>query len=401
MLAEKIHVYTVTEITRRLRELIESNFPELWIEGEVSNIRMPHSGHLYFTLKDGMSQIQAVCFNYRGRFFGFELKDGMKVLTKGMLTVYERGGNYQINVQRIEPVGIGSLQLAIEALKKKLFEEGLFKEEYKKPIPIVPRKIGLVTSPTGAAIRDIFQTLDRRFPRTHVILAPCLVQGDLAPVQIEEAIVLLNQFAEVDVIVITRGGGSLEDLMAFNDERVARAIFRSTIPVVSAIGHEIDWTIADYVADLRAPTPTAAAELIITKESQIKQIFAQLEKDLHVQFYSYMQRVRDRLRLLETHYVFTQPLKRIQDTQQLLDQFQQRFVLSMRQCLGLKEKTFVNLGQRLNSLSPLACLARGYSITKDPRNQKILRDVKKMKKGQKVQTLLAEGTFISVVEKIN
>jgi len=256
-------IYTVSELTREIKQVLETGFPCLWVEGEISNFKRHSSGHLYFTLKDENSQIRCAMWRYRANDLIFRPEDGMKVLVQGNLQVYEPGGYYQIIVQQVQPAGVGELQLAFEQLKKKLYAEGLFDEAHKKPIPIFPERIGVITSPTGAAIRDIISVITRRFPIAQIILAPVRVQGPGAKEEIVQAIQDFNEFGEVDVLIVGRGGGSLEDLWAFNEEVVARAIFTSKIPIISAVGHEIDFSISDFVADRRAPTPSAAAEMAV------------------------------------------------------------------------------------------------------------------------------------------
>ncbi len=258
-------IYSVSEITHEIKVLLEGRFPGVWVEGEISNIRKPGSGHVYFTLKDEGSQLQAVLYRSQFSRSKFDLKDGLQVIAFGDVSVYAKGGRYQITVAEIEPKGLGALQLAFEQLKQRLAKEGLFAPEKKKRIPLLPERIGIVTSPTGAAIRDILTVIERRFANVRILISPVRVQGETAAGEIAAAIDGFNSRADVDVIIVTRGGGSLEDLWAFNEEAVARAIAGSHIPVISAVGHEIDFTISDFVADLRVPTPSAAAERAITK----------------------------------------------------------------------------------------------------------------------------------------
>ncbi|MCK4793478.1 MAG: exodeoxyribonuclease VII large subunit, partial [Desulfobacteraceae bacterium] len=262
-------IYTVTELTHNIKDFLEEAFPFVWITGEISNFRIPVSGHFYFTIKDSGAQISAVMFRGQNRNLRFQPEDGMAVIAMGRLNVYETKGIYQIIIEYLEPEGVGVLQLAFEHLKKRLAAEGLFDEKHKLPLPFLPQKIAVVTSPTGAVIRDIINVIDRRFPNMTVEIAPVKVQGEQAAEEIVEAIELLNDRNDADVIVVARGGGSLEDLQAFNSEVVARAIFSSEIPVVSAVGHETDFTIADFTADLRAPTPSAAAELIVPVKNDL------------------------------------------------------------------------------------------------------------------------------------
>ncbi|HOP36102.1 MAG TPA: exodeoxyribonuclease VII large subunit, partial [Syntrophales bacterium] len=263
-------VLTVTELTEEIRSLLEDTFGFLWVAGEVSNLRRPSSGHVYFTLKDEKAQVRAVLFRQSSARLGFDLEDGMEVLCRGRVSVYSPRGEYQIIVDAAEPRGLGALQRAFEALKKRLEAEGLFDAALKKAIPFLPRRIGVVTSPSGAAVRDILNITGRRFPSVDILIAPVRVQGDEAPPEICDAIALLNEHRLVDVIILARGGGSLEDLFPFNDERVARAVRASRVPVISAVGHEIDFTIADFAADLRAPTPSAAAELVVPMREDLR-----------------------------------------------------------------------------------------------------------------------------------
>src|SRR3990170_2982525 len=274
------HILTVSEITALIKTTLEGSFPDIWIEGEICNFRVPSSGHLYFTLKDNSSQIRAVLFRSAGRALRFVPKDGLHGLCRGRITVYEYRGEYQIIIDYMEPKGLGALLMAFEQLKERLAKEGLFDEVRKRPIPVFPGKIGIVTSPTGAAIRDILKVIDRRFANVKIVIAPAAVQGERAAPEIVEAIGELNKIDGIDVIIVTRGGGGIEDLWPFNEEIVARAIYQSRIPVISAVGHEIDYTIADFVADLRAPTPSAAAELVVKNKEDIQQYIGILHQRL-------------------------------------------------------------------------------------------------------------------------
>ena len=263
-------IYSVAELSLEIRNLLEKQFPDVWVTGEVSNFRAAGSGHLYFTLKDETAQLRAVCFRNQARYLKFKPQDGLAVIARGRLSVYEARGEYQLYVEFLEPAGLGALQLAFEQLKQKLVAEGLFDAARKKPLPVLPRAIGVVTSPTGAVIRDILRILRRRFRNMNVVLYPAKVQGEGAAQEIAEGIEYFNRRALVDVMIVARGGGSLEDLWAFNEEVVARAIAASQIPVISAVGHETDFTIADFVADLRAPTPSAAAELVVHRKQDYR-----------------------------------------------------------------------------------------------------------------------------------
>ena len=262
-------IYSVAELSLEIRNLLERQFPDVWVTGEVSNLRAAGSGHLYFTLKDETAQLRAVCFRNQARYLKFKPQDGLAVIARGRLSVYEARGEYQLYVEFLEPAGLGALQLAFEQLKQKLAAEGLFDPARKKPLPMLPRVIGVVTSPTGAVIRDILRILHRRFRNINVLIYPVKVQGEGAAQEIAQGIEYFNRQAPVDVMIVARGGGSLEDLWAFNEEVVARAIAASKIPVISAVGHETDFTIADFVADLRAPTPSAAAELVVRRKQDL------------------------------------------------------------------------------------------------------------------------------------
>lgn len=397
-LDEKVKVLSVTDLTRDLKGTIENSFPAVWVEGEASNVKKPSSGHLYFTLKDANAQIQAVFFSYRGRSGGFSLEDGMKVIVFGSVTVYEKHGNYQINIKKMEPAGIGALQLAFEQLKKKLFEEGLFNPARKRPIPLLPSKIGIITSPTGAALRDIMNVLERRFSDVHIIIAPTLVQGDTAPGQIVKALDLLNLMNEVEVIVVTRGGGSIEDLWAFNDEGVARAIHRSKIPVISAVGHEIDWTIADFVADLRCPTPTAAAELVITKKSDILDRLNQMNQRMQMLIINRVQILKKTLQSLAENACFKYPKARLEEYSQTLDMIYEKCVSYIGRIMERKKSQLEISAKRLEALSPLAILSRGYSLTLRLRDAAVIKESKQVKAGEEIETRLSKGRIVSVVK---
>ena len=270
-------VYSVSELTQRLKGLLETQFPDVWVAGEISNLRPATSGHLYFTLKDSNAQLRAVCFRSQARYLKFKPRDGVSVIARGRLSVYEARGEYQLLVELLEPAGLGALQLAFEQLKAKLAAEGLFDTARKKPLPVLPRTVGIVTSPSGAVIRDILRVLRRRYRNMNALLYPVRVQGEGAAQEIVQAIEHLNRRGGVDVMILARGGGSLEDLWAFNEEDVARAIAASRIPIISGVGHESDFTIADFVADLRAPTPSAAAELVVHRKQDFQ---AELELSL-------------------------------------------------------------------------------------------------------------------------
>src|SRR5580692_9906228 len=316
--------WKVSELTARIRELLESALPEVWVEGEVSNCHMAQSGHCYFTLKDAKSQIRCVCFRDQMRGMKFKPEDGLHITVRGALSVYDARGEYQIYVTLIEPVGLGALQLAFEQLKKKLELEGLFAAARKKPLPVLPRCIGVVTSPTGAAIRDILRVLKRRFPNAQVSLYPVKVQGAGAAAEIVEALRYFNQAKTVDVLILTRGGGSLEDLWAFNEEILARAIFASVIPVITGVGHETDFTIADFVADVRASTPSAAAELVVQTRREFDKHVADLRGALAEQMRYRILVLSRRVHEFAARRGFRRPLDLLRQQRQRADEMTSR-----------------------------------------------------------------------------
>jgi len=303
-LAPERKIWSVAELTARISGVLTSQFSNLWVEGEVSNFRPAQSGHLYFTLKDSKAQAKCVCFRMQAMRLKFRPEDGLKIIVRGSISVYEPRGEYQIYVEHIEPSGVGALQLAFEQLKKRLAAEGLFDEARKKPLPMLPRRIGVVTSPTGAAIRDVIRILRRRFPNLHLIVYPVRVQGEGAAEEIAAALNYFNRKQSVDVILLARGGGSMEDLWAFNEESVARAIALSTIPIVSGVGHETDFTIADFVADVRASTPSAAAEIVVKSRQEFQRHLAELEHKISQRMRYVLLAWRHHLRTLATHIGF-------------------------------------------------------------------------------------------------
>ncbi|MGC1108093.1 MAG: exodeoxyribonuclease VII large subunit [Candidatus Acidiferrales bacterium] len=314
------HVWRVSELTLRLCDVLEAEFPDVWVEGEISNFRAAQSGHLYFTLKDEKAQIRCVCFRDQVRGLRFRPEDGLKVTVRGGISVYESRGEYQIYVSHVEPLGLGALQLAFEQLKKKLEEEGLFDAERKKVLPALPRRIGIVSSPQGAAIRDIVRVLRWRFPNLHVILFPVKVQGDEAAAEIVRAIQHFNRAQMVDVMIVARGGGSLEDLWAFNEEIVARAIAASEIPIITGIGHETDTTIADFAADMRAPTPSAAAEIVVRTRAEFEKHITDCMRELVQHMRYFFSEQRHALRDLATHRAFRRPGEIVRRQRQRLDE---------------------------------------------------------------------------------
>ena len=434
-------VLTVSELTWRIKEQLEEEFTGLWVEGEISNLRSPTSGHIYFTLKDEAAQLKAVLFRSRLRNLRFEPTDGLKVLAFGALDVYAARGEYQLVVELLEPQGIGALQLAFEQLKERLGREGLFDPARKRPLPVLPQKIGLVTSPTGAAIRDILNIITRRFANLHILIAPVRVQGEEAPREIVEALQALNRVAGLDVIIVARGGGSLEDLWAFNDEAVVRAISASTVPVISAVGHETDYTIADFVADLRAPTPSAAAELVVKEKEALVRSVAQLHLRLRSAIRQRMILLGDRVEWLRSRRVLTDPGRPLRDLARRLDDLAARLPLALRrqgeraasrfknaknnllllsplatithrakileqwwdrieragvQAVEAKTAKFRHAVAQLESLSPLAVLGRGYSICRV--GERIVRSAGEAAPGDLVNVLLHRGELECRVE---
>jgi exodeoxyribonuclease VII large subunit len=430
-------VYTVSELTLRLKAALEEAFPAVWVEGEISNLRTPGSGHSYFTLKDEGAQLSAVLFRGRGRRVRFDLEDGMQVLVFGGLDVYAARGQYQLVVEMMEPQGLGALQLAFEQLKRKLEAEGLFDEGRKRPLPAFPRVIGVVTSPTGAAIRDILNIIGRRFGDLRILIAPVRVQGDEAPGEIIQALLNLQTVAELDVVIVGRGGGSIEDLWAFNDEGVARAIVACCVPVISAVGHETDFTIADFVADLRAPTPSGAAELVVREKLAVVEalvdLYARLKQAVTAEIAAY----RERVEYLGRRRVLTDPARALRDLHRRLDELQGRLRLGLRSSqrqvthrlalatgalrsrnplariaggvallaqlrgrliasaahsVKVSRSRFAESVGRLESLSPLGVLARGYSLTRLPSGA-VVRSAGQVAVGDPLEILLHQGAL--------
>lgn len=415
----KRQVWKIAELTRRIKGTLEGAFGSVWVEGEISNLRRPASGHAYFTLKDESSQLRAVMF--RGALAGvaLPLRDGMLVRGFGQITVYEASGDYQILLKRIEPAGEGELMLRLEALKKKLAAEGLFAAERKRPLPALPQHVGIVTSPTGAAIRDILQVLDRRFANLHVVLAPVRVQGAGAADEIAAAIDLLNARGGLDVLIVGRGGGSLEDLWCFNEEAVVRAIVRSRIPVISAVGHEIDWTLSDFAADVRAPTPSAAAELVVKGKDELERRVADARRRLGLGARAAVAGWRHRLDRAARVPGLRDPLQEVQRLQQGVDFLAvrlqnalaglpqlvrqrtetaaRRMELAVRMRVDEHRRTLKHAEAQLRMLNPKGVLARGYSLTR-LRDGKILRSAAEAQPGMRLETEFADGAVRSTVD---
>ena len=393
-------IYTVSELTHEIREVLERHLGQVWLTGEISNFRRPASGHCYFTLKDEHAQINVVMWRTIAAALKFEMKDGMAVIVQGELTVYEPRGQYQIVLRRAEPVGVGALQLAFQQLKERLARDGLFDPSRQKPLPRFPETIAIVTSPTGAAIRDMLNVIHRRFPPAHVLIRPVRVQGDAAAGEIAEAVTLVNEMPNVDVMIVGRGGGSLEDLWPFNEEIVARAIAASRIPVVSAVGHETDFTIADFVADVRALTPTDAGNLVVPDVRELGVGLRSLAGRLGQGLLKQLSATRERLDAVARSYAFRRPLDRIRAREQRLDDVCQRLVRDIAHALKLQHQRLKALAGRLESLSPLAVLSRGYSITFNEPAGTLVRDAKTLKSDDRVRTRLAKGEFVARVEEV-
>ena len=344
------HIFSVSELNQYAREILENSFPMIWLEAEVSNLVQPSSGHIYLTLKDKNAQVRGAMFKGRNQRLTFKPKNGDQVLVKGRLSLYAPRGDYQLIIDAMQEAGLGALQRAFEVLKRKLAAEGLFADELKKPLPAHPNAIGVVTSPTGAAIQDIISVLKRRFPLTPIIIYPCAVQGEEAPAQLVSAIQTANRRRECEVLIVGRGGGSLEDLWAFNNESLARAIRASNIPIVSAVGHQIDFTIADFVADVRAPTPSAAAELLSQDQAELRARFAGFEQLLLDKLSVVLQSRQQQLVWLEKQ--LKHPGKKLQEQQQRLDMLETRLTQSLSFRLDSSRSQHKHLAHRLLLQAP-------------------------------------------------
>ena len=444
LLSDHKQILTVSELTLQVKKHLEKGFEEVWLEGEISNFRSPSSGHYYFTLKDDTSQIRAVIFRFMGRYLKYQPQDGLQIICRGRISLYEPRGEYQIILDYMEPKGVGALQIAFDQLKEKLKKEGLFDPEHKRPLPFLPTTIGVVTSPTGAVIKDIINVIGRRFPNVALLINPVTVQGEGSSQEIATAIATLNRISGIDVIILARGGGSLEDLWSFNEEIVARAIYHSTIPVVSAVGHEIDFTIADFVADLRAPTPSAAAELVVRDKKELARLIVSLsdrlrnrivqvietEKqqsvflqkrlpdlrlrlgDLHLRADDLKTRLAPRvLHLLRLRQEMLQgkrvrlllrnPRLIIEDAFKRVTLSQKGLTNSIRLVFQQFRQRFETYAGALDGLSPLNVLKRGYSITHLLPSYQIVKESTVLSPGDRVNVILGKGDICCTVEKIN
>jgi exodeoxyribonuclease VII large subunit len=394
-------ILSVYELTVQIKDLLENSFPAVWVSGEISNLSRPQSGHYYLTLKDERAQIRAAMWRNAAARLRFDLHDGLEVICQGHLDVYAPRGSYQLIVDQIEPKGIGALELAVRQLREKLAREGLFAAERKRPLPRFVRRVAVITSPTGAAIHDFLQVLGRRWRGADVLLLPVRVQGDGAAAEIAAAIATANRLPlPIDCLVVTRGGGSLEDLWAFNEEVVVRAIFASRIPVISAIGHEIDVTLSDLVADVRALTPSEAAELVAPAAEELLGRMRQIEKRLAAALRWRAASARARWEALAGHRVFRRPRQRIEDLMRRLDELETSASRAMRNRLQHARRQVDTASARLESLSPLAVLGRGYSLTQRTGDGRLIRDAAELAAGQQITTRFARGQAISRVEEI-
>ena len=396
-------VLTVSELNDYIKGVLQydPNLQQVLVQGEVSNYYCHYSsGHVYFTLKDEDTQIKAVLFNRVKEKVEFELEDGMEVILEGQITVYPPRGEYQIQVSDVQPKGTGALHIAFEQLKKKLEDEGLFKEQYKRELPEIPQKIGVITSPTGAAIRDIISVVKRRFTNVSLLIAPATVQGDNAEPTLLRGLELLNDHFDVDVIIIGRGGGSLEDLWAFNKEKLARAIFNSKTPVISAVGHETDYTISDFVADLRAPTPSAAAELVVSDRKELEKYLQRLTDNLNGAIRNKLEQEEQRLDNLLSKSAFRLFPERINEAAQKIDDLAQQLDKNMTNLLTTKEDELEAIMGKLDSLSPLNTLGRGYSLTRKSDTKEKVKSTAEVEVGETVEVIVRDGELICEVKDI-
>jgi exodeoxyribonuclease VII large subunit len=426
--------------------LLENELQNVWVEGEISNARVWNTGHMYFTLKDGASQIKAVMFRSAVRYLKFKPEDGLKVVARGKISVYDPKGEYQILCEHMEPTGLGSLQQAFEQLKKKLAAEGLFETSRKRPLPALPRRIGLVTSIDGAALRDMIRVLRRRYPNAHLVISPTRVQGEGAGREVAHAIRKVARIEAVDVIIVARGGGSLEDLWAFNEEVLARAIVASPVPVISGVGHETDFTICDFVADLRAPTPSAAAELVVRRKDEFFAHIDRIGERLDAAMHHRLRRMEQRLHTLEARPGFggfegrlavrgrhvselaaalrqrigqglTRRTRRHDVLRRSLDQFDPRHRLAavrtrlvsrdghlqaaIRRRISRAQSRLGALAARIDGLSPLAVLGRGYAVTWDAARTRIIRDASTLSAGDSISITLERGSIDATINRVN
>ena len=387
-------VWKVSELTFAVKDLLEDAFFPFWLSGEVGNLTVHRSGHVYFTLKDAKSQISCVYFSGSRAVQQQQIREGTEVELYGNLTVYAARGSYQINVQKMRPKGIGGLMAQFEELKNRLHQEGLFDDSRKKKIPLLPKIIAVVTSSEGAALHDFLNVVHRRYANTHIRIFPCAVQGKNSAPEIASQINYCNQIKGADVIIVTRGGGSLEDLWSFNEEVVARAVAESTIPIISAVGHEVDFTICDFVADLRVPTPSAAAELVIGQKEHYEEQLENLKRRLAVNLQLKLTRMKQKLQLLANAYVLKDPLRPLSDKKQLLDEYQKRLDLRLERVIEQYRHKLANLQTKIDMLNPQHVLDRGYSIVSYQGKVQFKPDGIPLK--EEFEVRLAQGTLTAV-----
>ena len=391
-------VLTVSELNTAAKDVLGATFDDVWVAGEVSDLSRPSSGHLYFSLKDEEATIRAVIWRSTASRMPFQIEDGQQLICRGKIDLYVVRGSYQLVVKQAEPQGVGSLQLAFEQLKRKLSEEGLFAEDHKQPAPWLPRKIAFVTSPSGAAIRDFLEVTRRRWSNVHVVVIPARVQGQQAAGEIAAGVRTANALTDPpDLLVVGRGGGSMEDLWCFNEEEVVRAIFESEIPVISAVGHEIDVTLSDLVADRRALTPTEAAELAVPAEAEIAGMLEAIQQRMVSTLQSRVLRARQQLQTLDSRPVLKRPEEIVEQRARIVDEWEQRLSRAMQDVIQRGKEKVAVAAAGLNALSPLSVLERGYSVTQDQDGQ-VLVDIQQLQIGQEMVSRLFNGRVISVVQ---
>ncbi len=393
-------ILSVSELNRYIKQIVSTDhvLSGLWIKGEISNFKSHYSGHMYFTLKDEASLLKCVMFKGNASLLRFVPENGMKVIIRGYISVFERDGQYQLYAEEMQPDGLGNLHLAFEQLKKKLQEEGLFDERFKKKLPYLPKCIGVVTSPTGAVIRDICNVLGRRFGNIELKVYGVAVQGELAPKQIARAIRKLNELNCVDLIIVARGGGSLEELWAFNEEVVARSIFESQIPVISAVGHETDFTIADFAADLRAPTPSVAAEIAVPEKKILERKLAELSARLETSLVKNLNTKRDKLSKLSQSFAFKQPYNRVYQERMRLDQLNKYLNRGIAANVEQAASRLSLLAGKLDAMSPLGIISRGYSIVKKASDKSIIKSIENVCEGEELEINVIDGSINCLVK---
>lgn len=395
-------VLSVSQLNRYIKMNFDAdeNLTNIFISGEISNFTNHYrTGHLYFTLKDDSAAVRAVMFNSSAKRLKFMPEDGMKVIARGRVSVYEASGQYQLYVDDMQPDGVGALNLAYEQLKEKLQKEGLFSELHKKPLPPYPEKVGVITSPTGAAVRDIINVLGRRFPYAEIVFCPVLVQGDGAHLQLTNAVNLFNSERAADVIIIGRGGGSIEDLWEFNDEGLARAVYNSEIPVISAVGHETDFTICDFVADMRAPTPSAAAELAVPDANELQYALSALKNRMFLNVSSGIADRRSRLEYLTSKGALKSPDEMLSNRSQRLDTAFSKMLSSYENRIGGKKVEFISAATALSKLDPMSVLMRGFAFVSD-KNGKNVYSSQALAKGDKINVRFHDGSAVCEVKEI-